>query len=58
MNCLKARFLLVIAFSNKKKRGEENYVTYVLRCLQAEYFSQALPAKLRRRFIKNLEKAI
>lgn len=44
-NCSKAEFLLVIAFSNSKK-GEENYMTYLPRCLQAECLSPALPAKV------------
>lgn len=47
MNCSKAEFLLVIAFSkSKKKKREENYMTYLPRCLQAECLSPALPAKV------------
>lgn len=45
MNCSKAKFLLAITFSNLKK-GEEYYMTYMPRCLQAKCFSQALVAKV------------
>lgn len=44
-NCSKAKFLLVISFSNEKK-GEEYYMTYMPMFLLAERFSQALPAKV------------